>query len=130
MKIMEISKETKAAMRPALWGAAGGAIALAIVGVSWGGWVTGGSAETLASNRAATAVVAALTPICVDRFRQAADASTNLAEMKKATYSFDQSRFVEKGGWATMPGSTEPNSAVAKACAESLGSGKAAERRG
>ena len=32
---MEISKETKAAVKPALWGAAAGAIALAIVGFSW-----------------------------------------------------------------------------------------------
>jgi len=127
---MEISRETKAAVRPALWGAVAGAIALAIVGFSWGGWVTGGSAETLATNRAATAVVAALTPICVEKFRQAADASANLVEMKKATYAWDQSKFVEKGGWATMPGSTAPNSAVAKACAESLGSNKAVELRG
>ena len=127
---MEISSETKAAVRPALWGAAAGAIALAIVGFSWGGWVTGGAAETLARNSAATAVVAALTPICVDKFRQAADASANLAEMKKATYLWDQSKFVEKGGWATMPGSTQANSAVAKACAESLGRGKAVELRG
>ena len=127
---MEISRETKAAVRPALWGAAAGAIALAIVGFSWGGWVTGGAAETFARNSAATAVVAALTPICVEKFRQAADASANLVEMKKATYASDQSKFVEKGGWATMPGSTQANSAVAKACAESLGSGKAVELRG
>ena len=64
---MEISSETKAAVRPALWGAVAGAIALAIVGFSWGGWVTGGTAETLARNSAATAVVAALTPICVEK---------------------------------------------------------------
>lgn len=86
--------------------------------------MTGGTAETLAKNSAATAVIAALTPICVEKFQQAADASANLAEMKKAGYAWDQSKFVEKGGWATMPGSTEPNSAVAKACAESLGRGK------
>ncbi len=127
---MEISRETRAAVRSALWGAAAGAIALAIMGFSWGGWVTGGTAETLAKNSAATAVVAALTPICVEKFRQAADASANLVEMKKATYAWDQSKFVEKGGWATMPGSAEPNPAVAKACAESLDSKKAVEARG
>src|ERR1700751_1720793 len=126
---MEISGETKAAVKPALGGAAAGAIALAIVGFSWGGWVTGGTAETLAKNSAATAVVAALTPICVVKFQQAPGASGNLAERKKATYSWDQSKFVEKGGWATMPGSTEPNSAVAAACAESLGREKAADLR-
>lgn len=127
---MEVSRETRAAVQPALWGAVAGAIALAIVGFNWGGWVTGGTAETLAKNSAATAVVAALTPICVEKFRRAADASANLVEMKKATYAWDQSKFVEKGGWATMPGSTEPNSEVAKACAESLGRGKAVELRG
>jgi alpha/beta superfamily hydrolase len=126
---MDISKETKATVRSVLWGAAAGAIALAIVGFNWGGWVTAGAAETLAKSRAATAVVAALTPICVEKFRQAADASANLAEMKKAAYVWDQSRFVEKGGWATMPGSTEPNSAVARTCAESLGSEKAVDLR-
>ena len=126
---MDISKETKATARSVLWGAAARAIALAIMGFSWGGWMTGGAAETLATNRAATAVVVALTPICVDRFRQAADASANLVEMKKATYAWDQSKFVEKGGWATMPGSTAPNSAVARACAESLGSEKAVDLR-
>jgi hypothetical protein len=129
VKIMEIPKETKAALKPALWGAAAGAIALAIVGFNWGGWVTGGTAETIAKNRAATAVVAVLAPICVEKFRQAAGASANLAEMKKAT-SWDQSTFIEKGGWATMPGSTEPDSAVARACAETLGREKAADLRG
>jgi hypothetical protein len=124
---MEVSREIRAAVKPTLWGAAAGAVALAIVGFGWGGWVTGGTAETLAKNSAATAVIAALTPICVEKFQQAADASANLAEMKKAAYAWDQSKFVEKGGWATMPGSTEPNSAVAKACAESLGRGKAAD---
>jgi len=59
-------QETKAAVRPALWGAVAEAIALAIVGFSWGGWVTV-AAETLARNSAATAVVAALTPICVEK---------------------------------------------------------------
>jgi alpha/beta superfamily hydrolase len=125
--MMDISKDTKATVRDGLWGATAGAIALAIVGFSWGGWVTGGSAETLAKNRAATAVVAALTPICVEKFRLAADASANLAEMKRTAHLWDQSKFVEKGGWATMPGSTEPNSAVARACAESLGREKAAD---
>jgi hypothetical protein len=127
---MEISKEARAAVKPALWGAAAGAIALAIVGFNWGGWVTGGTSETLVKSSAVTAVVAALTPICVEKFRQATDASANLAEMKKATYVSDQSKFIEKGGWATMPGSTEPNSAVARACAETLGRQKAVELHG
>ena len=100
------------------------------MGFSWGGWATGGTAETLAKmNPGCDGCGVALTPICVEKFRQAADAR-RIAEMKKATYLWDQSKFVEKGGWATMPGSTQANSAVAKACAELLGSGKAVELRG
>ena len=34
--------QAPAQLKPALWGAVGGAIALAIVGFTWGGWMTGG----------------------------------------------------------------------------------------
>jgi GTP cyclohydrolase I-like protein len=48
-KAMQIPAEVK----PACWGAVGGAVALAIVGFMWGGWVTGGKAEARANERAA-----------------------------------------------------------------------------
>src|SRR6202007_1926475 len=98
---MEISRETKAAVKPALWGAAGGAAALAIVGFNWGGWVTGGTAETIAKQRDSTAVWAALAPICVDNFQRGKDAQTQLVELKKVN-SWEQASFVTKGGWATI----------------------------
>jgi hypothetical protein len=103
-------------LKPALWGAVGGAAALAIIGFSWGGWVTGGSAERSAANRASSAVVMALAPICLDQFQRAPDSVMQLAELKKID-SYNQTSFVEKAGWATMPGSTSPGSGVAKACA-------------
>ena len=44
----------------------------------------------------------------------------SLAALKE-TKSWEQRGYVEKGGWATMPGSTaEPNREVATACAEAL----------
>ena len=111
---MKIPVETKLA----LWGMVGGAIAAAIVGFSWGGWVTGGKAEADATQRANGAVVVALAPVCVERFQRAADVSANLAALKKVD-SWSQGDFIEKGGWATAPGSKAPDqlSAVAKACA-------------
>ena len=111
---MKIPVETK----PVLWGAVGGAIAVAIVGFQWGGWVTGGSAEADATRRADAAVVVALAPVCVDRFQHTAEAASNLAELKKAD-SWSQGEFVEKGGWATLSPQSTPEqiSAVAKACA-------------
>jgi nucleoid-associated protein YgaU len=89
------------------------------VGFTWGGWSTGATAETQAKQRAERAVVTALAPICADKFRQQADAPANLVELKKVS-SWQQGSFVEKGGWATMPGSTSTDSAVASACAEIL----------
>jgi hypothetical protein len=113
---MKLPAETS----PFLWGAAAGAIALAIVGFTWGGWVSGATAEKLAGARAEAATVSALTPICVSQFRASAKAQANFAALKEAK-SWEQSDFVSKGGWATMPGSSaEPNGQVAAACAEAL----------
>jgi aminoglycoside phosphotransferase (APT) family kinase protein len=114
---MNIPVETK----PAVWGMIGGAIAAAIIGFTWGGWVTGGTAETDAKQRADAAVVVALAPVCVERFQRAPDVAANLAALKK-TDTWSQSSFIEKGGWATAPGAkaTGQESAVAKACAALL----------
>ena len=76
---MQVPSETK----PALWGAAGGAVALAIVGFTWGGWMTTSTANKLADQRAESAVVAILTPICVEKFQQSGNAIANLAALRK-----------------------------------------------
>jgi hypothetical protein len=111
------------ATKPAFWGVAGGAVASAIVGFTWGGWVTGGKAEAASLQRANNAVVVALAPVCVDKFQHTTDAATNLTALKKID-SWSQGEFVEKGGWATLPGSHSPEqvTAVARACALLLGS--------
>ena len=114
---MNIPVETK----PALWGIAGGAVAAAIIGFTWGGWVTGSTAEASAVQRSNAAVVVALAPLCVEKFQRGADVPGTLAALKKAD-SWSQGDYIEKGGWAALPGSNSPQqlSAVAKACAELL----------
>jgi len=112
---MKFPTETK----PALWGAAGGAAVLALVGFAWGGWVTGGTAEKQAKQRADTAVVAALTPFCVAKFNAASDVAVHRAALKKIS-TWEHAAYLEKGGWATMPGAANPNGDVALACAEAL----------
>jgi hypothetical protein len=103
-----------------LWGAGAGALALGIVGFSWGGWLSGGTAERLAGARAEAATLAVLTPICVAQFRRNPKAATSLKTLKE-TKSWEQADFVRDGGWATMPGATgEPSRDVANACAEAL----------
>ena len=63
--------KTPVETKPAVWGAIGGAVALAIVGFNWGGWVTAGKAEADAAKRTNDAVVVALAPVCVDKFQHA-----------------------------------------------------------
>ena len=104
-----------------LQGAAAGALATMIVGFNWGGWALGSTVDKVAKDRADSAVLVALTPICVDKFRQAANATENLSELNKISYAWDRGSFVEKGGWATMPGAASADSAVARACAEMIG---------
>jgi hypothetical protein len=101
-------------------GAAVGAVATMIIGFNWGGWSIESTAAKRADEASRTAVVAVLAPICVDRFQHSADATNNFIELKKVS-TYMQGSFVEKGGWATSPGSDKANSAVAQACATMLG---------
>lgn len=100
-----------------LWGALGGAIVLAIIGFAWGGWVTGGTAQEMAEERAEVAVVSRLAPICVEQFKQDPAKNQKLEDLKKAK-SWLRDEYVEKQGWATMLGEKEPDSKVAEKCAE------------
>jgi hypothetical protein len=108
-------------LKPAIWGAAIGAAAISVVGFSSLGWTLGSTAERMAKEQAQTSVVAVLAPICVEKFQQQADAATKLSEFKKVSSSWDRRSIIEKGGWATMPGTGASSSAVVTACAERLG---------
>jgi hypothetical protein len=108
-------------LKPGIWGAVVGAAAISVIGFSSFGWTLGSTADRMAKERAQTAVVGVLAPICVEKFQHQADAATKLIEFKKVSSSWDRRSLIEKGGWATMPGSDAPNSAVATACAERLG---------
>jgi len=101
-------------------GIAIGAVASMVIGFSWGGWMTGGTAHRLAAERADIAVVAALTPICVEKFLQNSDAKANLAALQKISSNWEQGEYLEKGGWTTQPGATSSDYHLARACAEKL----------
>ena len=102
-----------------LQGAAAGAVLAMVVGFTWGGWQLQSKAEKHTQESVNAAVVAALAPICVDRFQRASGAPATLVKLK-AVDSWKQDAFVTEGGWATFPGS-EPNRNVAEACAKILG---------
>jgi len=65
-----------------LWGTAMGAGAAVIVGLSMGWVVSSAKANVMANERAQTVLVAAMTPICVNKFRDAEGYAANLAALK------------------------------------------------
>lgn len=121
--------------KPAAWGAIAGAVTLVIVATTSGMVITNDAAEQVAKNRSEKAVLAALTPICVAQFKNGTDQAMGSDEREKAGSAqarglllaalkkedeWKRGDFVGKKGWATMPGSKQPNSAVARACATEL----------
>ena len=108
-------------VKPAGWGGILGAVIVLIISFSAGWVVTSGTAEEQAERRAEQAVIGALTPVCVAQFKKLAEEeeTTHLAALEKER-SWEQGDYIEKQGWATMPGSKEPNVRVADACAEEL----------
>jgi hypothetical protein len=90
-----------------------------IVGFTWGGWVTEGTANQRAARAATDARAQLAANVCVDRFGKGADATTQLASLK-GTSSWSQDRFIEDGGWVTLPGGTAPVTGAAALCARRL----------
>ena len=102
-----------------LQGAAFGAAATAIVGFTWGGWVTGGTASKMADESSSKSVAMALSPMCVAKFNADADAPAQLVKLK-ATSSWQRDSFIDKGGWSILPGKKTAYQGVAEECAKSL----------
>jgi hypothetical protein len=81
--------------KPGLYGASCGAVAIAVVGFSWGGWVTGGTARTMAADQSKADVVTALSLICVDQSKRDPQFAERLAAIKAAS-SWERSGIVSK----------------------------------
>ncbi|KZM51127.1 hypothetical protein [Labrenzia sp. OB1] len=106
-------------LKPAIVGAGAGAVALAILGFSWGGWVTGASASKMANSMSEDSVVAALVPVCVDISRSDAERVSKLAAIREAS-TYKRRDVLMETGWATVPGSDAPSRDLAKACLTAL----------
>jgi hypothetical protein len=107
-------------IKPAVWGAVFGAVGIMIVGFSWMGWTLGHTTTRLVAEGRESAVVAALTPFCVSSYLKQPDVSKKLALLREDTSDYTQRDIVEKAGFATMPGNTEPSSGLASACVNAL----------
>lgn len=102
-----------------LWIAVGCVIATLIVGFGFGGWVTGGTAKKMADESAAASRNQLAAAVCAEQFMRAADARTRLAKLQALEW-WERDDLVANGGWATMPGDKDADSAVAELCAARL----------
>jgi hypothetical protein len=90
------------------WACAGSVIAAIVVGFSWGGWVTGGTAQEMAKDSAAQARQQLAAVVCVDRFMAAPNARVQLTALQEITTPRAQSKFVEDGAWAIVVPASSP----------------------
>src|SRR3984957_4020921 len=102
-----------------LWTSASCVVATIVVGFAWGGWVTGGTATSMASDAADGARAQLAAMVCVAGFNHGPDAVAQLAELKKAS-DYQRGQILVKNGWATMPGSTDPVRGAADICVKKL----------
>jgi hypothetical protein len=101
-----------------LQGAAAGAVATIVVGFYWGGWSLGSTADKMAKERSELAVIAALAPVCADKFRALPDAAAKQIALSKVDSWKRRDEFPKE--LVTLPGESYPNSALADACSTLL----------
>jgi len=101
------------------WACAACAVATIVVGFTWGGWVTGGTANQRAATAATEARAQLAATVCVERFAKGPDAPAQLAALK-GSESWKRDTFIEAGGWATLAGMDKPVAGAASLCVQEL----------
>jgi alpha/beta superfamily hydrolase len=106
-------------LKPGIYGALMGAAFVSVVGFSWGGWVTDGTASDRAMTMSRNDVVASMVPVCLDMARSD-PARVDKLEMIRATATYQRRDALMTAGWATVPGTDAPNRDIAQACLKEL----------
>ena len=110
------------------WACAGSAVLATVVGFSWGGWVTGGTAREMAEQSGAQARQEVAALVCVERFMAAPDMAAQLTALKGIDRSYQRDKFVEDGGWAIMPVGSSAEASTPGSSAESSQGGRPVRR--
>jgi hypothetical protein len=106
-------------LESALWTGVGAVAATLVIGFGFGGWVTGGAAQKMADEAANAAHAKLAAAVCAEDFLRAANARERLAKLQSLEW-WERDEKLVAGGWATMPGETEPGLGVAIQCATRL----------
>ncbi len=105
--------------KPGVYGALVGAAAVSILGFTWGGWTTAGSADEMAQNLASEEVTLAMVPVCLDLSEADVARVEKLATLQEAS-RFQRRDAMMETGWATLPGTDAPSRDLAEACLAGL----------
>jgi hypothetical protein len=102
-----------------LWSCVGCIVATMVVGFTWGGWVTGGTADEMATDARDSGRAELAAAVCVDRFLDETAVAANLAELKEKS-KWQRGDYIEDGGWTTPIGFEKPIEGAADLCATQL----------
>jgi len=106
-------------LKPGIYGTVIGAAVIGIGGFTWGGWVTGSTANDRAMAMSRDDVVTAMVPVCLDMAQADPDRVAKLAVIRD-TQTYQRRDALMKTGWATVPGVEAPDRDIAQACLASL----------
>ncbi|MGM0425822.1 MAG: hypothetical protein ACQEQ7_01140 [Thermodesulfobacteriota bacterium] len=109
----------KELIKPFGWGMVVGAVVILIIIFATGFVTTSSSAKKMAEQKTEEAVEDRLASICVTQFKQDLMKDQKLEALKEQEM-WKQGDYVEKQGWATMPGEDAPDPAVAEKCANKI----------
>lgn len=101
------------------WSVIGASALTMVVGFTWGGWTTAGSARTAQALAVRDARAELAGEICVHNFINADGAKANLAGLRDQS-SWARENFIEEGGWATIAGVETTVVNAADVCVERL----------
>ena len=119
MGISQRWEEYRPTKEHAIWFAVGSVALTLVIGFGFAGWVTGGTAQKRAEEAAAASHNKLAAAVCAEQFMRAADSRARLAKLTALDW-WERDDVVAGGGWATMPGEKEADSAVAELCATRL----------
>lgn len=103
-----------------VWSCAGSVVVALIVGFTWGGWVTGGTARDMASAAGDDSRYELASVICVESFLAEPDVAAKLGTFQEIGSSYAQRQFIEEGGWAVMPNAERASRQASDLCAKVL----------
>lgn len=97
-------------------GLAVGIVGTLLYGFGSSGWNTSTTVQAKVDEATLSTMIAALAPICAERFETEAKTDTSLVDQINGVKRWGRDSHLVETGFATFPGGAEPNIKVAEEC--------------